>query len=117
MGLKLRNGTYTLLKNGLPAENTREEELLQNAQLRLSMIQGSFPYGRSMGSRLSGLDKEGEHAADQALSLANEALLDLPGVLAEQVTFLSNGAMRFVLSAPWGKEQVQIALPQGNFSA
>ena len=110
MGLKLKSGTYALLKNGLPQSNTEEEELLQNAELRLSIPQGSFPYGRKIGSRLDRLDREGEHAEEQAISLANEALLDLPGVQAEKVTFLSSGIMRFTLSTPWGEEQVRVTL-------
>ena len=110
MGLKLKNGTYVLQKSGLPQSNTEEEELLQNAELRLSVAQGSFPYGRKIGSRLGRLDRESEHAEEQAVSLANEALLDLPGVQAETVTFLSGGIMRFTLSTPWGEEQVRIAL-------
>ena len=110
MGLKLKNGTYTLQKNGLPQTNTEEEELLQNVSLRLSLKQGSFPYDRSLGSRLSRLDREGEHAEEQAVSLANEALLDLPGVQAEEVTVLPGGTLRFTLSTPFGEEQVQVAL-------
>ena len=108
MGLKLTNGTYTLQPNGLPAENTEEEELLQNVLLRLTAVQGSFPYGRGMGSRLSALDKGGEHAGEQAVSLANEALLDLPGVQAEQAAILSSGTVRLTVATPFGTKQVRI---------
>ena len=108
MGLKLIDGTYTLQKNGLPETNTEEEELLQNARLRLAVRQGSFPYGRTIGSRLSGLDWNDEHADEQAVSLANEALLDLPGVQAEQAAVYSTGMIRFTLSTPYGTSQVQI---------
>lgn len=109
MGLKLTNGTYTLLKNGLPAENTEGEELLQNVMLRLRIAQDSFLYEQGIGSRLDRLDRQGEHGLEQAVSLANEALLDLPGVQAEQVEFQEDGTMRFTLSTPLGQAQVQIA--------
>ena len=114
MGLKLKNGTYTLQKNGLPQTNTEEEELLQNVSLRLSLMQGSFPYERNVGSRLDRLDRQGEHAKEQAVSLANEALLDLPGVQAEQVTILSSGTMQFTLSTPFGTETVQVRPAAGQ---
>ena len=104
----MTDGTYTLQENGLPAENDEEEELLQNAQLRLAVVQGSFPYGRHIGSRLDRLDKEGEHAKEQAISLANEALLDLPGVQAEQAAILSGGTIRFTLATPYGTKRVLV---------
>ena len=108
MGLKLIDGTYALQNNGLPEPNTEEEELLQNAQLRLAVRQGSFPYGRTIGSRLAELDRNGEHAEEQAVSLANEALLDLPGVQAEQAAVYSTGTIRVTLSTPYGTSRVQI---------
>ena len=110
MGLKLIDGTYALQNNGLPEPNTEEEELLQNAQLRLAVRQGSFPYGRTIGSRLAELNRNREHAEEQAVSLANEALLDLPGVQAEEAMLLSGGGMYFILSTPVGTKNLLLTL-------
>lgn len=103
MGLKLREGVYALNANGLPEEASGLEELLQNAALRLSIPQGSFPYGRELGSGLQGLDKSGERAEEQAVALANEALMDMPGVLAERAEFQEGGGIVFTVSTPLGK--------------
>lgn len=106
MGLKLRDGVYALNANGLPEENSGLEELLQNAALRLAIPQGGFPYGRELGSRLYGLDRESEHAEEQAAALANEALMDMPGVLAKQAEFQEDGGIAFTVSTPLGEGRI-----------
>ncbi len=106
MALKLQDGTYVLGPAGLPETVSGLEELLQNALLRLSIPRGSFPYGRDLGSGLKGLDRSGEHAGEQAAALANEALLDLPGVRAEKAEFRQDGRIAFTLSTPLGEGTV-----------
>lgn len=108
MGLKLQYGTYPLLRTGLPRTTTEKEELLQNATLRLTIPQGNFLYDRTIGSRLSTLDTTAEHAADQALSLANEALMGLPGVQADSVVSLSEEQAGFTVSTPLGSGTVWV---------
>ncbi len=103
MGLKLENGNYALGPGGMPMEADEAEELLQNAAMRLNLPRGAFPYGRELGSRLGELDPAGDRAEEQAVSLANEALLELPGVLAERAEFLEGGVIRFAVSTPLGK--------------
>lgn len=106
MGLKLQNGVYALKANGLPEETSGLDELLQNAALRLAIPRGSFPYGRELGSGLYRLDQSGEHAEEQAAALANEALMDMPGVLAERAEFQDGGRIVFTVSTPLGKGKV-----------
>ncbi len=106
MTVKLENGVYALGPGGRPEEISGLDELLQNAALRLTIPKGSFPYGREFGSRLDRLDRQEEHAAEQAVSLANEALLDLPGVSAESAELLETGELCFTLSTPLGKGRV-----------
>lgn len=106
MALKLENGAYALQANGLPQEIDRLEELLQNAWLRLTLPKGSFPYEREAGSGLAGADLSQEHGEERALALANEALLDLPGVRAEQARPRQEGGIVFTLSTPLGKGEV-----------
>ncbi len=104
--IKLKNGGYVLGGNGLPEAVSGKEELLQNALLRLTLPRGSFPYGRQLGSGLSLLDVTKEHAGERALALANEALLDMPGVRAEQVEIREDGSVKFLLSTPLGEGEV-----------
>lgn len=106
MGLKLEKGVYALHENGLPESNSPQEELLQNAALRLSIPKGSFPYGRQLGSMLHSFDRTGEHAEEQAVSLANESLMDMPGVTAEQARFTADGRIEFTISTPLGRGKV-----------
>ncbi len=106
MGLKLVNGDYVLKRNGLLQEATPMEELLQNATMRLTLAQGSFLYGRELGSRLGTLDTQGEHAAEQAVSFANEALMDLPGVRASAAEILSGGRIKFTVDTPLGEGEI-----------
>lgn len=106
MGLKLEQGVYALGPGGLPREAEPLEELLQNAAMCLNLPRGSFPYGRELGSRLSTLERSGEHAEEQVVSLANEALLELPGVRAEQAVIREDGSVAFAVSTPLGKGEV-----------
>lgn len=106
MALKLENGTYALGSGGLPEEVSGLQELLQDARLRLTLPRGTFPYGRDLGSGLWDLDPQEERGLDRALALANEALLDLPGVLATAVTRQSTGSLRFTLETPFGEGEV-----------
>lgn len=103
MGLQLVRGTYPIDGRGLPMEVTGLPELLQNAALRLNLPKGKFLYGRELGSRLGELDREDGHAREQAVSLANEALMDMPGVKALEAELLENGAIRFQLVTPLGE--------------
>lgn len=106
MGLKLKDGNYVLGPTGLPQETDGLEELLQNALLRLSLPGESFPYDRSLGSSLAGLDTSAEHALERAVALANDALLDLPGVRVERAKFWIRGTILFTLSTPLGEGEV-----------
>ncbi len=102
----MQNGTYVLGPTGLPEPASPLEELLQNALFRLRIPRGSFPYGREIGSGLGGLDSGESHWEERALALANEALLDLPGVRAQQAELRQDGGIAFRLSTPLGEGEV-----------
>ncbi len=106
MACKLVNGIYALGPGGLPLEVDGLDELLQNAAIRLAVPKGGFPYGREIGSFLDRLDPKGEHAAEQAVALANEALLGMPGVSAEGAEIQEDGKIRFLLVTPLGKGEI-----------
>ncbi len=103
MSLQISMGTYPLDSRGLPKEVTGLAELVQNAALRLNLPKGKFPYGRELGSRLGELDREDGHAGEQAVALANEALMDMPGVKAVSAELAENGSICFQLTTPLGE--------------
>ena len=89
-------------------ENAAGQKLnraLENAALRLRLRKGSFPYGRGYGSRLHQLDWDAEHAEEQAVALANEALLELAGVTASAAE-LAEGGIKFTIETPFGTGEV-----------
>lgn len=106
MELKLGNGTYILGSTGLPETVSGLDELLQDIRIRLTIPKGGFPYDRDLGSRLKEVEPSKEHAAERALALANEALLDLPGVRAEAAELREGGEIAFTVRTPLGKGEV-----------
>ncbi len=106
MALKLKDGEYSLGAGGLPETVSGLEELLQDVRLCLTLPRGNFPYGRDLGSGLHCLDPGEEHRDQRALALANEALIDMPGVRAVKVVFPEDGGMIFTVSTPLGEGDV-----------
>lgn len=91
-----------------PYENAvgqKLRETLEHASLLLHLRKASFPYGREYGSRLHQLDREGEHAEEQAVALANEALLELEGVTASAAELIPGG-VKFTIETPFGTREV-----------
>lgn len=105
MELKWRDGGLVLGPGGIPETVSGLEELLQNVRMRLALRRGSFPYGRDLGSGLADWDGGEEHARERAEALANEALLDLPGVRAEAARISENGVV-FTVATPLGEGEI-----------
>lgn len=106
MALKLKEGVYPLGPGGLPETVSGLEELLQDVRLCLTLPKGSFPYGRALGSALKDLDLTEEHRERRVLALANEALMDMPGVKAVRAVFPEAGGIVFTVSMPLGEGEV-----------
>ncbi len=106
MALKLLGGSYALTPQGLPQEISGLELLLQNVSMLLNLKLGAFPYGRELGSRLYTLDLADPHLKERALSLANEALLSLPGVRAKSAEILEK-EIKFEIASPLGDGEVR----------
>lgn len=104
MTIKLTNGTYETA-GGVPRTITGQEELLQAVSLRLCCKQGAFRYGRAYGSLLHTLELTAEHATEQAVSLANEAILDLAGVTVLSA-HIEKTALSFTVQTPYGTGEV-----------
>lgn len=107
MELKWKDGGLALGPGGIPETVSGLEELLQKVWMRLALRRGSFPYGRELGSGLADWDAGEEHSRERAEALANEALLDLPGVRAETARILENG-VAFTVSTPLGEGEVTL---------
>lgn len=104
MTIAMKNGTYETL-HGVPRKITGLAEALQNAALRICCKQGSFRYGRAFGSLLHTLSPHAEHAEEQALAMANEALLGSGGVTATAVR-KENDNFYFTVQTPYGTGEV-----------
>lgn len=107
MELKVEKGVHALGPNGLPLQVTGLAELLQHACMAISLRRGEFPYDREIGSRLWLWDPAGEHALERAVALANEALLDLPGVRAKSAE-KTDGGVKFTIHTPLGEGEVTV---------
>ena len=107
MDLKIKEGLHVLGPTGLPEQVEGLEELLQNACLRIALRRGEFPYGRELGSALWQWDPREEHASERAVALANEALLDMPGVRAVSMEVTEAG-VEFHICTPLGEGDVTV---------
>ncbi len=111
MDTKVQNGNYVLNANGLPDTVEGLEEQLQLAELSLRLRRGTFPYNRKLGSGLWQWQQQGGRQENQpgerALALANEALLEMPGLRATQARLTDRG-VEFDLETPLGEGVVKI---------
>lgn len=108
MDTKVENGGYVPASNGLPEVVEGRAELVQYARLRLLLRRGTFPYNRELGSGLWQWSPQEPHALDRALALANEALLDLPGVRAVSAGMTEENRLRFTIRTPLGEEEITL---------
>ena len=106
MDLKWEPGGVALGPGGGPAQVEGLEELLQNVALRLNLHRGSLPYDPELGSGLFQLDHREENSAQRAWALANETLMDLPGVRVVQASYdTETGMWLFTVETPLGGGQ------------
>lgn len=108
MDLKWEPGGVILGTGGIPEQVDGLEELLQNVALRLNLRRGGLPYDPKLGSGLFQLDPQEENSGQRAWALANETLMDLPGVRVIQANYDTETKMwRFAVETPLGKGQVE----------
>ena len=107
MDIKWEHGDWALGPGGLPGRVSGLAELLQNAGMRIAMVKGSLPYEPELGSGFWQWDPAGDHALERAVALANEALLDLPGVRATAAQATEHGAV-FTIATPLGEGDAEV---------
>lgn len=105
--MKVERGDYVLNPMGLPETVSGKEELLQRAGMCIALRRGCFPYDRSLGSELWRWEPEAEHSEERATALANEALLELPGLRAVSAQITSGGVI-FTIVTPLGEGEVTV---------
>ena len=112
MDTALSQGDFAVNAGGVPFLIQGEQELLQQAKIRLAVPKGAFCYDTELGSRLYTLNfAEGDKNL-RAKELAAEALLELEGVTvtATECQQYSNGEglVRVTLSTPYGARELSI---------
>ncbi len=85
MDTALENGDFALGSNGRLKQICGTQELFQRAAIRLNVPLGSFAYDAEFGSRLHALREDDPNYLGKALAAAQEALLPLSAVTAEEV--------------------------------
>lgn len=85
MDTALKDGDFKTDKNGLPYSVAEQDELLQQALIRLQVPRGSFRYDRTLGSMLYALTELDDDT--RALTLAQEALKPLPALTVERTVY------------------------------
>lgn len=107
MDLKWEPGGVVLGPGGIPKTVTGLEEMLQNVALRLNLHRGGLPYDPDLGSGLFQLDPQEENSSQRAWSLANETLMDYPGVRVIQASYDTEEKMWvFTVETPLGRGRV-----------
>ncbi len=107
MDLKIEQGNQVMGPTGVPETVDGLGEMLQNAGMRIALRRGEFPYGRGLGSGFWQWDPAAEHSLERAAALANEALLEVPGVQAVSARKTTDGVV-FTISTPLGEGEVTV---------
>lgn len=100
MDTAIANGDWAVNANGIPIAVSGLQEQLQRAFIRLSVKQGSFAYDPLFGSHLYTLKPTDSNLNERALSMAQEALKDMPQVTVQSAvcSILLSGGMTITLS-------------------
>ena len=107
MDLKWEPGGVALGPGGITERVDGLEEMLQNVALKLNLHRGGLPYDPELGSGLFQLDPQEENSVQRAWALANETLMDTPGVRVVQASYDTEEKMWiFAVETPLGRGQV-----------
>ena len=108
MDTALANGTFVPGQDGKPKLIGGTEELLQRAMIRLNVRRGNFVYHPDLGSGLAGLQAEDENWESKALSMAQEALKELPQLSVASVRPPESEGDPVVVTVVFGGESAEI---------
>lgn len=99
MDTLLVNGDFAVDERGLPQKIQGEEELLQQALIRLVVPQGALSTSPKLGSRFAQLGQVSpQQREERALQIAQEALLPMSQVRAVWARCEAGGADQLVVT-------------------
>jgi phage baseplate assembly protein W len=104
MDLELSGGDFITDENGRPKTVTGTEELFQRAKIRLTVPLGSFACNPQLGSRLHTLTADTPLREEKALSMAQEALRNLPQLTVEKAVFLEETPPKVIITLNYSSE-------------
>ncbi|MFU0831860.1 MAG: Phage tail protein [Oscillospiraceae bacterium] len=104
MDLELFEGDFITDENGKPKTVTGAEELFQRAKIRLTVPIGSFALNPQLGSRLHTLTADTPLRDEKALSMAQEALRNLPQLTVESAAFQEGNPPKVIITLNYGGE-------------
>jgi hypothetical protein len=87
MDTAINGGDLAMAANGRPYSVEGLDEIFQRAAIRLTVPAGSFCYDASLGSRLGTLTGKEPDPDATALSLAQDALRPMPGMVVKSAEF------------------------------
>jgi len=104
MDLELFAGDFIKDGNGRPKTITGAEELFQRAKIRLTIPLGSFACNPQLGSRLHTLTADMPLREEKALSMAQEALRNLPQLTVEGAVFQEDTPPKVIITLNYSGE-------------
>lgn len=112
MELEMRNGDYVPDGAGGVRRLEGQEALLQRVLFRLTARRGSFPFWRTLGSRLWQLGRLGASVRPAAArQYVEEALAEEAGVTVEDVVLTErDGGGMLAVSLRWGERVLPVVL-------
>lgn len=112
MDLELSGGDFAAGENGRPKTVSGAEELFQRAEIRLTVPLGSFALNPSLGSRLHSLRADTPLREEKALSMAQEALRQMPQLKVTGAEYRdgSPAEVRITLNCAGSSREVEVHL-------
>lgn len=99
MDTAISSGDFLCDAKGYPIEISGYDEILQRVLIQLTVKKGSFIYDKSLGSRLYTLKATDGNLKERALSLVQEALINVSEVTVDDVrTILTNNGENLELT-------------------
>lgn len=110
MDTALKNGDFQRNPNGIPHSIDGIRELLQRAEIRLKVPLGSFVYDPWLGSRLHTLSAQDKARDVKALTIAQEALREIPELTVEGASCTGSSPMTavFRLGYSGGNAEIEV---------
>ena len=108
MDLAISDGDFVLDGTGRPAAARGIDELFQRALIRLTVPLGAFPCDPKLGSGLHALTADTPLVDEKALSMAKEALRNMPQAAVAGARYCPGDAPRVAVTVSCGSESREL---------